>query len=157
MTSPNPYTPPRAAVLDPRILGEHESIFDYLMTRASLGEIKGIVTRTGWLLIGTPVLLFGLGVLGGILSLVYDRTDNRIYELGVLLCLLLGLSAALYMIGRSAALLGSRWLVLLVLTIFIGPTLIVSWLMLFDKHLKLRACLASRMLAKSGEAERHVG
>ena len=157
MTSPNPYTPPRAAVFETRILREHESIFDYLMTRAPLGEVRQIVTKTGWLLIGTPVLLLGLGVSGGILSLIYDRTDNRIYEIGVLFCLLLGVSAALYMLGRTAALLGSRWLVFVVLAIFIGPSLIVAWLMLFDKHLKLRACMASRKLAKSREAEPHAG
>src|SRR5664279_53520 len=134
MTNRNPFAPPRAAVVHTQDVSEQETGFDYLKSRAPQDEVSRIVRKTGLLLFGTPGFLMGLAMLGGILSLIYNRTDDKIYGFGVLLCILTGVFACQYMLGRTAAPFGSRWLVFGVLSFFFTPALFVCWLILLDKH-----------------------
>lgn len=101
-----------------------------------------VLRKTGRLLFGTPFLIMGLILLGGILALLNHRSENIAYTLGIIACFVVGFVTPHYALGRSASLLGSSWVffgLVPVLFVPIGP--LVSWLWLIDKRMKLKKSL----------------
>lgn len=107
---------------------------------------KTILKDAGLLLIGTPILILGLIVLGSILALLNHRNENIIYTFLLLPCVAIGVVTPYVALGRAASLLGSSWILFGLVPILFGPLgLFISWLLLMDKRVKLKRTLENQV------------
>jgi ABC-type transport system involved in multi-copper enzyme maturation permease subunit len=98
-----------------------------------------VLKRVDRLLFGVPVIVIGLGIVAGVLSLFNIRDENIAYVVGAIVCVIAIFGLVHYALGAAAKLFGSSWVLFgLLPVLFIPFGQLASWAVLLDKRMKLK-------------------